>query len=411
MRNSVWSARKGGILVAAIAIAVGLLVTHLSSPATPQLDWERVVLPLAQKYAESTSSSSSSSSTPLQGKIIVITGATNGIGLALTRKLSQLGGTVVALGRSSSKLKQLQQEIPSVRTFEMDLADLAAVARGADEMVAALKESGIDILINNAGMHAGFDLLGSREGLYDRVFVVNYLSHFLLTEKLAPLLLQSKRPVLAQMSSSYHWAVDGSDLVPEGAPGSDVTMPIAARPGGSHGFFFFRGQRGYANSKLAQIYHARSLKHLPAFASVRVVSICPGFVATGIVRDSPVAMFVGEKVAFSADGWGIASTLHALFDADPTPGEIPARNGNSDWYTNTDILRLAEIFIPRETPSWLYSILPLRDIVVVAMAPLMLFLQGCTAHAGPRVSSPESYNQTRANELYNWSKSAVAQYL
>ena len=75
-------------------------------------------------------------------------GATNGIGLALTRKLSQLGGTVVAIGRSSSKLEQLRKEIPSVRTLEMDLADLESVARGANELVAALKESGIDIIIN-----------------------------------------------------------------------------------------------------------------------------------------------------------------------------------------------------------------------------------------------------------------------
>ena len=402
-----------GAIVVVLAVVFGLVSTRL--PRTPQLDWDTIVLPLAQQYAGNTSSSK----TPLQGTTIVITGTTNGLGLALTRTLSKLGGDVVALGRSATKLEQLRQEIPSVRTFQMDLADLSDVARVADEMVAALSETGIDILINNAGMHAGFDLFGSREGPFDRVFVVNYLSHFLLTEKLAPLLIQSKKPVLAQMSSSFHWAVDGSDLVPS-IPGeaissvSEDTMPIAARPGGSPGFLVMRAQRSYANSKLAQIYHARSLKNfLPGFANVRVVSVCPGWVATGIARDSSIFTFFTETFAFPMEGWGIASTLYALFhvDSSSTQSDASGVQKPNDWYTNCNIFRLSEILIPRETPMWMYSVLPLRDVLIGSAAMLGLFLQAPTAHVIASPSSPESYNQTRADELYRWSKHAVAQYL
>ena len=121
-----------------------------------------------------------------------------------------------------------------------------------------------------------------------------------------------------------------------------------------------------------------------------------------------------ESLAFPADGWGVASTLTALFDTDAATREGEDRvatKSHNDWYSNADIFRLAEFLIPRETPSWMYSTVPLRDVLIGTMTPLALFLQTFTAQAGPRTSSPESYNQTRADELYHWSKSAVAQYL
>ena len=156
---------------------------------------------------------------PLEGTTILITGASDGLGLSLTRALSKLGGTVLALGRSPAKLERLRQEIPTVQTLEVDLTNLEAVSRLADQILNSSTIDRIDILINNAGMHAAFNLFGTDSNVgedpaYDRVFVVNYLSHFLLTEKLAPLLSASPRPVVVQTSSSFHWAVDGSDLVP-----------------------------------------------------------------------------------------------------------------------------------------------------------------------------------------------------
>lgn len=306
----------------------------------------------------------------------------------------------------------------TVQTFQMDLSDLSAVSRAADDMVASMDH--IDILINNAGMHAGLDFRGKDASVgdnppYDRVFVVNFLSHVLLTEKLMPLLAKSNKPVIAQTSSSFHWASDGSDLVPKptvamnGKFESSKTMPIAARPGGSTGFFLFRTQRSYANSKLAQIYHARMLKRDAARLlgngnnNLRVVSICPSWVATGIVRGSSFLSYFLETFAFPMEGWGIASTLHALFDDDEQSGH--------DWYTNSYVFRITEFLIPSGTPSWMYSTLPVRDALVGAFAPLALFLQPFTAHAGPSKSSPESYNESKADALYTWSKNAVAQYL
>jgi len=137
-----------------------------------------------------------------------------------------------------------------------------------------------------AGIHDGLDIkkmLGlsnepSPQG-FDRVFTVNYLSHFLLTEKMIPLLQKSADARVVQVSSSYHWGVDGSDLL----PGPHGESPIASRPGGSHGLVLFRSQRSYANSKLAQIYHARAFKRYhPDLTNIRLISICPAWVGTSI---------------------------------------------------------------------------------------------------------------------------------
>jgi len=60
-------------------------------------------------------------------------------------------------------------------------------------------------------------------------FGVNYLSHFLLTEKLLPLLSKSDQdsPRIIQMSSSFHWLSDGSDLVASSGDDTTISSPTA----------------------------------------------------------------------------------------------------------------------------------------------------------------------------------------
>jgi NAD(P)-dependent dehydrogenase (short-subunit alcohol dehydrogenase family) len=98
------------------------------------------------------------------------------------------------------------------------LDDLESVARTADEMLLQLDK--IDVLINSAGIHYGFhpSTLFSKETAsfttkqgYDKSFVTNFLSHVLLTEKLAPLLKVSDRPKVVQISRyvyQYQYAAD-----------------------------------------------------------------------------------------------------------------------------------------------------------------------------------------------------------
>lgn len=374
-----------------MAGAVALLGIILAVPHR-DLDFEKVIIPMAQRYA----GSSKETPKPLSDTIVVVTGATSGIGLALTRALSRMGAQVVALGRSSSKLANLKGELPSIQIVKADFSDLESVSQAADQLIKSFPR--IDILINNAGMHDGYgNFAGSPPNPqgHDFVFAVNYLSHFLLTEKLSSSLSQSIRPVILQTSSSYHWAVDGSDLLPD-----ESGSPVASQPGGSHGWYVWRGQRSYANSKLAQIYHARSLKaRHPDLAKARIVSFCPGWVATSIAGKGSIGDMLMDKFAFPMEGWGIASALHAMFE-----------DTDEDYYINTSGFKAFE-YLFADLPAWFYQT-GLRDLVSLCSGTVGLIVQRVVPYAGhPGVSSPESYNSTIRDGLYNWSQKAVAKWI
>lgn len=254
-----------------VGVLVVAILAFLLNIPDPELDWDGFVLPATNRYAGTTKSP-----TPLSGINVVISGSTSGIGRGMTEAMTLLGASVIAMGRNASKLEQLRTELAglpgSVTTVVADYNDLQSVARAADQ-INELSQGRIDILLNNAGIHEGVMLLHnpvSQQG-YDRIFSVNYLAHFLLTEKLAPSLLNSvRRPIVAQMSSSFHWVGDWSDLIPS----QDGSPPPASRVGGTGGMF--RTQRGYGNSKLAMIFHARALKRRNAnLAKAKIVRYAP----------------------------------------------------------------------------------------------------------------------------------------
>ena len=242
-------------------LAAAVLAMILSIPE-PQLDWEGVVLPMTNRYVGWTGDDGDGnmSPTPLDGVNVVISGATSGIGRGATEAMTKLGANVIALGRNPAKLAALKQEVSknngSITTMVADYEDLDQVSNAAKTITDKFEH--IDILLNNAGIHEGIMLLHdpvSKQG-YDRIYSVNYLAHVLLTEKLGPALSRSKQkyPIVAQLSSSFHWVGDWSDLIPTSTGGP----PPASQKGGTGGVF--RTQRGYGNSKLAMIFHARALK-------------------------------------------------------------------------------------------------------------------------------------------------------
>ena len=102
---------------------------------------------------------------PLTGTVTVITGATSGIGKSLTRVMYELGSTVVVMGRSRTRLKNLEQELlvldslnqdqnPSqsqIVTIVSDNADLESISFASNKILQRFDH--IDFLVNNAGMH------------------------------------------------------------------------------------------------------------------------------------------------------------------------------------------------------------------------------------------------------------------
>lgn len=130
-------------------------------------------------------------------KTILLTGATDGIGLATARMLVAKGHTVLLHGRSPEKLEKVEQmlsELPGGGQVKSYVADLSRMI-DVKNLVKSVTEdfSAIDVLINNAGVYNINNAL-SPDGL-DTRFVVNTISPYLLTKGLLPLLGASGRVV------------------------------------------------------------------------------------------------------------------------------------------------------------------------------------------------------------------------
>lgn len=206
----------------------------------------------------------------------------------------------------------------------------------------------------------------------------------------------SKNAKILQVSSSYHFGSDGSDL---GTSNSSSGAPIASQPGGSHGFLIFRSQRKYANSKLSQILHARALQR--RHEEISAVSVCPAWVGTQIGGNKgSLIHFLLSKVAFPVNGYGLSSILHALFDEESS--------SRGDYYVNVD---LGIPIVMDYMPSWTYSALPFWDIATSIYSACLFHVQRLFVVKTTRPSSFVSYNEQLQEELYNWSKTAVSQWL
>ena len=112
------------------------------------------------------------------------------------------------------------------------------------------------------------------------------------------------------------------------------------------------------------------------------------------------------KVAFPVNGYGLSSILHALFDDDDSSNNN--NNNNHDFYVNAD---LGISFLVDNLPSWTYSLLPIRDVAVFLFAMTLLGFQRLFLVKTARSSSRASYNEQLQDELYEWSKTAVAEWL
>jgi len=144
-------------------------------------------------------------------KTVLITGSTDGIGLATAKKLFSLGHHVLLHGRNPVKLADAEKALLSlagggnVETYEADLSRMADVETMAKAVADAHAE--LDVLINNAGIYAP----GSKtdDGL-DIRFAVNTVAPYLLTQRLLPLMSRDGRVV--NLSSAAQSPVDPKAL-------------------------------------------------------------------------------------------------------------------------------------------------------------------------------------------------------
>src|SRR5690349_8084237 len=152
----------------------------------------------------------------LAGKVIVITGATSGIGLEASAALAGMGGRVVMVGRDPGKTAETVDEVrrrsgnSTVESLRCDVSSQMQVRALAAAVLA--KYDRIDVLINNAG--TVFAKRTLTEDNLEATFAVNYLSAFLLTNLLLDRLKNSAPARVVNVASNGHYGgtLDFDDL-------------------------------------------------------------------------------------------------------------------------------------------------------------------------------------------------------
>ena len=155
----------------------------------------------------------------MNGKICLVTGATNGIGKATAQALAQMGATVVIVGRNPAKCAAVVSEIKhisgneAVEALIADLSIMAEVQQVADQFKAKYQK--LHVLVNNAGGAFGKRQVTS-EG-FEKTFALNHLNYFLLTNLLLDTLKASAPARIVNVSSDTHKAaqLDFDDLQSE----------------------------------------------------------------------------------------------------------------------------------------------------------------------------------------------------
>ncbi len=233
----------------------------------------------------------------MRPKIIVITGASDGIGAAAARRLAAEGHRVVLVGRSPEKTRRLAEELGA--PFHLaDYARLSDVARLAEE----LKVYGrIDVLANNAGGAQNEHRL--TEDGFERTFQINLLAPFLLTRLLLDCLCESGATVVQTSSIAANLCAAGFDV-------GDLQNERAYSP-----------IRAYGHAKLGDILFTRELQRRFAGRGLSAVAFEPGVVRTNFASESvPFIRFCYHsplKYLFTVSPERSARRLCALADGVP----------------------------------------------------------------------------------------------
>lgn len=203
-------------------------------------------------------------------KVIVITGASDGIGAAAARRLHAHGHRVVVVGRSPAKTAAVADEL-GVQRHVADFASLSQVRALAE----ALREScpRIDVLANNAG--GIFQAAGKTEDGFEQTFQINHLAPFLLTTSLLDTLIASKASVIQTASTASMMAprLDLDDL--------DLDRRYSSL-------------RAYGAAKLENILFTQELHRRYHDQGLSAAAFHPGVVATrfGAHTDSRLISFI-----------------------------------------------------------------------------------------------------------------------
>ena len=207
----------------------------------------------------------------LQGRVCVLTGATQGIGRAAAESLLSTGVELVLVSRDLTRLQTLASDLrlrapeAKVGVVAGDLSRMLEVRRVGAEIRA--RHHKVDLLLNNAGaVFARREV--TVEGL-ERTFALNHLAYFLLTQELLPVLREAPAARVVNVASDAHRParLDFDDLQYERTP--------------------YSAFGAYGRTKLMNILFTREQARRVEGSPITVNAMHPGFVRSGFGQNNP----------------------------------------------------------------------------------------------------------------------------
>ena len=240
----------------------------------------------------------------MDGKTVLITGSTDGVGRYVATRLAAAGAKVLVHGRDAARAKMLMDEIKRAggvepAFYQADLSSLAETRRLAEAVLA--DHGRLDVFISNAGIgsqNEGPARQTSKDG-HELRFAVNYLAGFLLARLLLPLLKASAPSRIVNVASLGQHPIDFDDVM------------IASG---------YSGSRAYAQSKLSQIMFTIDLAEELKGSGVTVNSLHPAtYMNTTMVRAggiTPISTVEqgGEAILHLVTGDDVANKSGLFFN-------------------------------------------------------------------------------------------------
>ena len=244
-------------------------------------------------------------------QVILVTGSTDGLGREVARRLGATGAHVIVHGRNRERGMAVVQEIEregkgSAAFYAADFSSLA----GARDLGAAILRDyqRLDVLVNNAGIWITEGQRQVSTDGHELHFAVNYLSGYLLTRTLLPLLVRSAPSRIVNVASVAQTPIDFTDVMLERN---------------------YSGGRAYGQSKLAQITFTVDLARELAGKNVTVVALHPATLMNTTMVEA-AGMQPRATVAEGADAVMQAITMTGIESGSYFNGKRPTRaNGQA----------------------------------------------------------------------------------
>ncbi len=237
------------------------------------------------------------------GPVVLVTGASSGVGRTTSLELARRGWRVFIACRARAKAEPVLQELRAAspsgfgELLELDLGDFASVRACAQEFLG--RGLPLQVLINNAGVAGQRGL--TRSG-FELHFGTNHLGHFLLTQLLLPRLRESAPARVVNVSSESHYR----------SPPLRWERLQSSTPS-------FTGLDEYAVSKLCNVLHARELSKREA-PKVAAYAVHPGMVDTEAWRRMPGLIRSLLRLKMIDDVKGCIASVHCATAEGLTPG-------------------------------------------------------------------------------------------